>query len=57
LEDLGLDGDNTEMDGKQMVWEDVAWTDAGQDRDWWWAFVNTVMNLQALQTSENFLSN
>jgi hypothetical protein len=39
--------DNIEMDLKEVVWEDVDWTDAVQDRNGWRAVVNTVMNLQA----------
>jgi hypothetical protein len=27
-------------------WEVVDWTYLAQDRDLWWALVNTVMNLQ-----------
>jgi hypothetical protein len=27
-------------------WEDVDWIHLAQDRDQWWALVNTVMNLQ-----------
>jgi hypothetical protein len=36
--------DNIKMYLKAIVWEDD-WIDLSQDRDKWWDFVNTVMNL------------
>jgi hypothetical protein len=33
--------DNIKMDLREMDWIDLA-----QDRDQWWALVNTIMNLQ-----------
>jgi len=35
------------MDLREMGWEGVVWIHPAQDRDQWWAVVNTVMNLQA----------
>jgi len=30
--------------------------DLAEDRDWWWAFVNVVMNFKAPQNAGNFFS-
>ena len=38
--------DNIKMDLQEVGWEGMEWTDLGQDREWWWALVNVVMNLQ-----------
>jgi hypothetical protein len=40
--------DNVKIDLKEMGWEGVDWMDLAQDRDWWRAHVNTVMNLRVL---------
>jgi hypothetical protein len=37
--------DNIRMDLTEIRWEDVDWINLAQDRDQWWAVVNTVMNL------------
>jgi hypothetical protein len=37
--------DNILMDLKEIGFGDVDWIHSAQDRDTWWAFVNTVMNL------------
>jgi hypothetical protein len=34
----------------------VDWMHLTQDRDQWWAVVNTVMNLQVLQQAGNFFT-
>jgi hypothetical protein len=34
------------MDLGEIGWEDVDWLHLAQDRGWWRAFVNTVMNLR-----------
>jgi hypothetical protein len=38
--------DNIKMDLKEMGFGDVDWIHWAQDRDRWWAVVNTVMNLR-----------
>ena len=38
--------DNIKMDLQEVGWDCVAWIDMAQDRDWWRALVNAVMNLQ-----------
>jgi hypothetical protein len=37
--------DNIKMDLREIGFGDVAWIHLTQDRDRWWAFVDTVMNL------------
>jgi hypothetical protein len=37
--------DNIKMDLREIGFGDVDWIDWAQDRDRWWAVVNTVMNL------------
>jgi hypothetical protein len=36
--------DNIRMDLRQIGWEGVDWIHLVQDREQWWALVNTVMN-------------
>jgi hypothetical protein len=60
------EGDHLEdhnMDGKIILnlifkkWNgNTDWIDPAQGRDWWRAFVNTVMNLQVPQNAGNFLT-
>jgi hypothetical protein len=38
--------DNIKMDLKEIRFGDVDWINLAQDRDWWRALVNTVMNLR-----------
>jgi hypothetical protein len=38
--------DNIRMNLRETVWEDVEWMHLAQDRNQWWALVNTVMNLR-----------
>jgi hypothetical protein len=40
--------DGIRMDLREIGWQGVAWIYLVQDRHWWWAVVNTVMNLQVL---------
>jgi hypothetical protein len=40
--------DGIKMDLRETGWEDVEWIHLAQDRDQWWALVNTVMNLRVL---------
>jgi hypothetical protein len=37
------------MDLRETGWGSVDWIQLGQDRDRWWAVVNTVMNLRVLE--------
>jgi hypothetical protein len=46
LENLDIGGKNVGMDLRETGWEDVDWIHLAQDRDQWWAVVNTVMNLR-----------
>jgi hypothetical protein len=34
------------MDLREIEWGGIDWVDLFQDRDQWWALVNTVMNLR-----------
>jgi hypothetical protein len=38
--------DDIKMDLRKVRWEVVDWIHLAQDRDWWQAVVNMVMNLQ-----------
>jgi hypothetical protein len=38
--------DNIRMDPGELAWEVVDWMHLSQDRDQWWALVNTIMSLQ-----------
>jgi hypothetical protein len=38
--------DNIKMDLREIGFGDVDWIHWAQDRDRWWALVNTVMNLR-----------
>jgi hypothetical protein len=40
--------DGIRMDLRQIGWGNVQWPQLTQDRDRWWALVNTVMNLRIL---------
>jgi len=48
--------DNIKMDLQEEGCAGIDWIDLAQDRDRWWAFVNTVMNLQVPQNAGNFLT-
>jgi hypothetical protein len=37
--------DNIKIDLRKIGWEGVDWIHLAQNRDQWWALVNTVMNL------------
>jgi hypothetical protein len=41
-------GDGIRMDLREIGWGSVDWIQLAQDRDWSWAFVNTLMNLRVL---------
>jgi hypothetical protein len=34
------------MDLRELEWDGMDWIDLNQDREWWRALVNTVMNLR-----------
>jgi hypothetical protein len=40
--------DGIRMDLREIGWGSVDWIQLAQDRDLWWALVNTVMNLRVL---------
>jgi hypothetical protein len=40
--------DGIRMNLREIGWGNVDWIQLVQDRDRWWAFVNTVMNLRVL---------
>jgi hypothetical protein len=48
--------DNIKIDLRETGFEDVDWIHWAQDRDRWWALVNTVMNLRVLYNAGNFLT-
>jgi hypothetical protein len=39
-------GDNIKMDLREVGWDGIDWIHVTQNRDQWWALVNTVMNLR-----------
>jgi hypothetical protein len=47
---------NVEMCLEEMRWEDMDSMHLDQDRDQWWAFMSTVMNLLVSQEKRNFLT-
>jgi hypothetical protein len=40
--------DSIKMDLRELGWGGMDWIALAQDRDWWRALVNTVMNLRVL---------
>jgi len=44
LEDLGVDG--SIIDLKKIKCNGMNWNNLAQERDKWWALVNTVLNFQ-----------
>jgi hypothetical protein len=38
--------DNIKMNVREIGWDGMDWIDLAQDRDQWWALLNTVMNLR-----------
>jgi hypothetical protein len=38
--------DNIKIDLREIGFGDMDWFHLAQDRDWWWALVNTVMNFR-----------
>jgi hypothetical protein len=48
--------DNIEMELREIGFGDVDWIHWAQNRDRWWAVVNTVMNLWVPSNAGNFLT-
>jgi hypothetical protein len=46
--------DGIRMDLRETGWGSVEWIQLAQDKDWWKAVVNTVMNLQVLVPRSEF---
>jgi hypothetical protein len=44
------------MDLREIRWDDMDWIHLAQDRYWWRALVNTVMNLRVPENAGTFLS-
>jgi len=44
------------IDLQELGLRDMNWIELAQDRDWWQALVNAVMNLQVPQNPGNFLT-
>jgi hypothetical protein len=44
------------MDVREIGWQGVDWMHLAQDRDQWWDFVNTLMNLRVPHKAGNFLT-
>jgi hypothetical protein len=40
--------DEIRIEIREMGWRNVEWIQLAQDRHWWWAVVNTAMNLRVL---------
>jgi len=43
------------MDLRALVWEDMKWICLAEDRDKWWAVMNTVVNFRVPQNVGNFV--
>jgi hypothetical protein len=48
--------DNIKMDLRKIELDGMDWIDLAEDRDRWWALVNTIMNLWVPQYAGKFLS-
>jgi hypothetical protein len=40
--------DGIRMDHRDICWGSMEWIHLAQDRDWWWAVMNVVINLWVL---------
>jgi hypothetical protein len=45
--------DFMKLDHTEIVWGGIDWINLAQDREQWWALLNTVMNIQVSQMLEN----
>jgi hypothetical protein len=48
--------DYNKMDLRDLGWDGIDWIDPAQNRDWWRALLNAVMNHQVPKNAEKFLS-
>jgi hypothetical protein len=53
---MGGQHKDIKMDLREIGFGDVVWIHWAQDRDRWWALVNTVMYLRVPQNAGNFLN-
>jgi len=56
LEDVGIDGRIILEWMFEKEWRGVDWMHLAQDRDQWWALVNTLISLWVPQKAGNFLT-
>jgi hypothetical protein len=49
-------GDDIKIYLREIKMEGINWIHLAQDKDWWWAPVNMVMNLPVPQKAGNFLT-
>jgi hypothetical protein len=49
--------DNIKMGIREMVFGGVDWINLAQDRDRWWALLNTIMNLRDPLKAGNYFIN
>ena len=58
LEDLmSVENNNNEINPEEIGWEGVDWISIAEDRDKWWALMNTVVNLVFHKMFGIFLTN
>jgi hypothetical protein len=43
---INNNNNNNNLELREIGWDGMDWIDLAQDRDQWWALVNTVMNLR-----------
>jgi len=57
LEDLMSVENNSKINPEEIEWEGLDWISIAEDRDKWWAVVNTVVNLVFHKMCGIFLTN